>query len=53
MRYALRKEVLIMFADSVTPKGFFNTSYVVITGLFGLIVDAVIAIALAVIMFAK
>jgi ABC-type transport system involved in multi-copper enzyme maturation permease subunit len=40
-----------MFADSVTPKGFFNTIYVVITGLFDLIVDGILAIALALIIF--
>ena len=42
-----------MFANSVTPKGFFNTIYVVMTGLFDLIVDAIIVVSLAIIVFAK
>ncbi len=42
-----------MFANSVTPKGFFNTSYVIVTGFFDLIVDAVIVICLAIVVFSR
>jgi hypothetical protein len=42
-----------MFANSVTPTGFFNASYVVMTGFFDLIVDAVIVISLAIIIFSR
>ena len=42
-----------MFADSVTPHGFFNTVYVVTTGFFDLIVDAIIVIGLAFVIFGR
>jgi hypothetical protein len=42
-----------MFGNSVTPKGFLNTIYVVMTGLFDLIVDAIIVISLAIITFSR
>lgn len=42
-----------MFANSVTPTGFFNAIYVVTTGFFDLIVDAIIVISLALILFSK
>ena len=42
-----------MFGNSVTPKGFFNAIYIVMTGFFDLIVDAIIVISLAIIIFSK
>ena len=42
-----------MFGNSVTPKGFFNGMYVIMTGLFDLIVDAIIVISLAIITFSR
>ncbi len=42
-----------MFNNSVTPKGFANAIYVAMTGLFDLIVDAIIVISLAIITFSK
>jgi hypothetical protein len=42
-----------MFANSVTPKGFFNAIYILMTGLFDLIVDAAIVISLAIIVFSQ
>jgi len=42
-----------MFGNSVTPKGFFNAIYVVVTGFFDLFVDAIIVISLAIIIFSK
>jgi hypothetical protein len=42
-----------MFGNSVTPKGFFNAIYIVMTGLFDLIVDAIIVISLAIITYSR
>jgi len=42
-----------MFANSVTPKGFLDEIYIVTTGFFDLIVDGIIVISLAIIMFSK
>jgi hypothetical protein len=42
-----------MFNNSVTPKGFFNAIYVATTGLFDLIIDAIIVVSLAIITFSQ
>jgi len=42
-----------MFANSVIPKGPLDAIYVVITGFLDLIVDGIIFIALAVVVFSK